>query len=66
MKMELLNKILEQQDSDKKILMLAIYKATYEEVINILIDESNNENYEKILMKILAKKDLINSKLKQY
>lgn len=64
--MELLNKILEQQDSDKKILMLAIYKATYEEVINILIDEDNNENYEKILMKVLAKKDLINSKLKHY
>lgn len=64
--MKLLNKILDQQDSDKKILMLAIYRATYEEVINILIDESNNENYEKILMKILTKKDLINSKLKQY
>lgn len=64
--MELLNKILEQPDTDKKILMLAIYKSTYDEIIKICVDPALDEDFDLIINQLLKKKDQIKIKIEEY
>ena len=62
--MELLNKLIEQPDSDKKTLMLAIYKATYNEALSIVMNPDNKGVFELIANEFLQKIELIDNAIK--